>query len=52
MRKLYEGMSVPTIHYGSETLKYNKSTVRTVGINYLRRVCGLRKIYQVKDAII
>lgn len=41
VRRLHEGMLIPTLLYGSGTLalhRYNKSRARVVGISFLRRV--------------
>lgn len=46
VRRLYERMIVSTLLYGSERLthyRYNQSRVRVVEINFLRRVCDIRK---------
>ncbi len=46
-RGLYEGVLVPTLTYGSETLSWNeyeRSRCRAVEMDYLRRISGIRRI--------
>lgn len=48
VRGLYGKMSVPTSFNGSESLAwygYNKSKVRAIEADFLRRVCGITKYY-------
>lgn len=46
---------MPTVLYGSEKLtlyEYDKSRRRDVGMNFLRRSCGIRKIDTIRNEVV
>ena len=54
-RGLHEGVLVPTLTYGCETLVWHereKSRVRAVEMDMLRGVCGVRRIDWVRNEVV
>ena len=52
LRSIHEGVLVPTLTYGCETLVWNaeaRSKVRAVEMSNLRNICGVRRIDKIRN---